>query len=1433
LIGWPSIQIWADTQVTDEAGLRSAIANPPGDKTITITTSFTVADQIVINSPLTIQGKDNTITIQVVAPGVSSYRLFSIGGTETGTITFKNLILEGGKFSPVFPSNINERDEIENDRNGGIIFVDNPNNTLLLESVTMKNATALNGGAVYSKGNVNVKDCTFENNTVDHGTYYVGLNVVGGGGAIRAWGNVNIEGKSTFTGNKATATGSWDEAFGGAVFTDGDLTIQGSESIPVTFSNNGLYLPGKNAVGGAVHARGKINILYAEFKENEANEATDAEISGDGRRGKGIVTGEQEIRIISSSFTNNTTNSPNGEGGAIYALYKDHDLYIEDCLFHENIASEGGAIYSERESNYIKDSKFTENTAWKGGAFRLASHEQELMDVKFINSEFAENKVRGSGAVAHIRNGSADKGVEIQLTDCIFTDNTAQESGGVLYFENAIEDIEEKILIQGEKTKFLNNIAYNNIDNSLGSGGGAISVFTYSKKLHFEISQELTPILFKNNRAEEDSGGAINIINREGSIDFNIHGEFTDNYSLYYGGAIALSAYSDKVVSTIQKGSLFKTNEVGEYYGGAIYIQAEEGSSLDIQDEKDSANPMFYKNKAFERGGAIFFYGEPDDLLTVKGVVFEGNESRIGGAISISGGTGLIDNCEFTENIGKHSDPSYSLNGGAITTYGELTLKDNTFKKNKAGTSSSTSSSGGAIYAGSGANLSFEGINSFTENEAINGGAIYAYYANITIPEGVTFTENKASANGGAIYHWYGTSHIANSIFKKNEAKNAGAIYNNGALTLVNVDIRENKATDYGGAIYNNDSNRESITKINFTNVLIADNTAGNTGGGMHNQRLSSDFYLTNLTITNNSATAGGGGFNNAPTSTVSPIIRNSIIWGNTASSNNNISYNLAGNGPLSFSNSLVEDYTQADQFDNIDGNSDPLFETDYTLNISSPALNSGNNLFFENTSTPNLSLILYDLAGNDRIFDKANGGTIDMGVYERTYAQIIYHSNFNTDQTVTHIYSKGATSVSILSYSTSALPNRDGYAFIRWNTMANGSGSSYEADQTINMDESIHLYAQWNEDEEPPVNPPIPPIPPVDPPVDPDPNPDPWISVGVSSPYCYTDQEIRIAIERYWLDTDFEYIIRFSEDAKKAGLTDITVYETLPKNVNYIAIAVSSRIAAGTYSGSIIIRESDDHSQSDSFPFKVEILQETQILEHPQSITQHQYGEKFTLAVEAAGNGLTYQWFLNGQSIEGATSKTYEGSLNTENSGIYHVEVYGECGWSESDPATVSSCFEVLMKWDDVLYVQNLDGKYIKYQWYKDGEAITTHGNSIYYTDTNGLLGTYHVRAYYDNEKYTESCSITFSEKTRSSVLSVYPNPILRSEQLTVESNEIGESYIGALIEVFDFGGRKIYSTQAISPKTTIPMNTPAGVYVVNITALNGKRTVQKIVVK
>ncbi len=357
----------------------------------------------------------------------------------------------------------------------------------------------------------------------------------------------------------------------------------------------------------------------------------------------------------------------------------------------------------------------------------------------------------------------------------------------------------------------------------------------------------------------------------------------------------------------------------------------------------------------------------------------------------------------------------------------------------------------------------------------------------------------------------------------------------------------------------------------------------------------------------------------------------------------------------------------------------------------------------------------------------------------------------------------------------------------------------------------------------------PWPPVLPPDPPViEPDPNPDSWIFVRPGSPLCYMDMEYPVSFVLQYKEDPLEYAVVFTDAAKAAGFEDDSTFTALPEN-GLITIPVNGYVPKGIYYGYLVLRIKGT-ADTDLFPFRIQVMDYVRITEQPQPVGSRCEGDGFTLRVETEGDVLSYQWYLNREIIPGATDSVYHALLAEETVGDYYVEVSGYCNTETSDTVRVGmNTLHVEIKWTDVLYVTNTDGRYVSFQWYRDGQAIAQHGTSVYYTDPAGLLGEYHVRAVKADGSFEESCPLTFGTLTKAADLTLYPSPVERHASFTVE----GEELQGARIDVYDLYGRLVTHTKASG--TVVDMTAPAigGHYFVRVTLSSGKTTTLRLMVK
>jgi hypothetical protein len=400
---------------------------------------------------------------------------------------------------------------------------------------------------------------------------------------------------------------------------------------------------------------------------------------------------------------------------------------------------------------------------------------------------------------------------------------------------------------------------------------------------------------------------------------------------------------------------------------------------------------------AFNRqhGGGIYMINASPVLTNLTICENWGND-RGGGIYNTAGSSPVLSSVKIFNNRATSGGGMYN-DGTSSMVLSKVTISGNR----------GTSGSGGMSNINS--SLVLTDVTISGNNGVGNGGGMYNISSSLILTN-VMISGNGADTHGGGIYNGGSSLTLTNVIISNNTVGNNGggiANYSNSLLALVNVTIAGNTANGNGGGMYNEGSS------LALVNVTISGNTA-NEGGGMFNI-VDSSPVLTNVTVAGNYAATGGGIFTSQAGSL--PKIRNSVIWGNTAGTDPNIS-NGGSAGP-EFTYSIVQGSggsgswipaTGTNGGNNKDadpsfispnpaGSGSPKTGGDYRLGSSdpNPAVDAGSDSWYpdnaNDTSAFPIALglsteekaainaaLLKDLGGNIR----TQGGTIDMGAYER-----------------------------------------------------------------------------------------------------------------------------------------------------------------------------------------------------------------------------------------------------------------------------------------------------------------------------------------------------------------------------------------------------------------------------------------------------------------
>ena len=596
---------------------------------------------------------------------------------------------------------------------GGAIFNNATNPLTIIDCVFKSNtADSVDGGAIWSRCDVNIKNSTFDSNTADCR-----------GGAISCGNNINVD-NSIFKSNKVCYHAIF-ESFGGAIYAQKDVTVTGS-----TFEDNEAADFGGAICGGNVIVNSPVNSSL--FKNNRA-------LDDDG----GAIYALDEVYLSNAIFTGNQVKK---HGGAVYSNKK---IKVNNCLFEANVVEDsfyycyGGAIYS-MDNVDVENSIFKSNRADLGGAIYTK------YDVCVLNSTFEKNVVKECGGAIRAENIYINLNQDSsQSFNTFFKDNEATNFNGGALYSNGGAHIYNAVFSG-------NNACY--------LGGGVFSDGdVYAKHC-----------LFERNRAEGSSinkcrGGAIYANNTD-----VVNSTFYKNYAADSGGAISVIYGANINIAQDISGeysSFFIENTAADDDGGAIASDKAEKREIEI----NVINTVFKGNTAIVDGGAIFTpYNVFIRHCLFESNSANGSSSRrcFGGAIRAEDAT--IDYCLFYNNYAENyggavyahnvelknpcsfeNNTAYKGAGGAL--YVNKFSKDvkyATFINNNAGEGATISDDGGAIYINSENWITFSNC-VFVKNRCSDeGGAIYldSGSSHLTLKNNV-FIGNSAGDEGQSVFN--------------------------------------------------------------------------------------------------------------------------------------------------------------------------------------------------------------------------------------------------------------------------------------------------------------------------------------------------------------------------------------------------------------------------------------------------------------------------------------------------------------------------------------------------------------------------------------------------------------------------------------------------------------------------------------------------------
>lgn len=153
--------------------------------------------------------------------------------------------------------------------------------------------------------------------------------------------------------------------------------------------------------------------------------------------------------------------------------------------------------------------------------------------------------------------------------------------------------------------------------------------------------------------------------------------------------------------------------------------------------------------------------------------------------------------------------------------------------------------------------------------------------------------------------------------------------------------------------------------------------------------------------------------------------------------------------------------------------------------------------------------------------------------------------------------------------------------------------------------------------------------------------------------------------------------------------------------------------------------------------------------------------------------------------------------------------------------------------KWNnEVLLVDNKDGNFAAYQWYRDGQMIDGASEQAY--SIYGFVADYTVVIITTDGETLKTCPYTPTLTVlKSAEAKAYPNPVRTSQQLTVELPLADEEANGATVQIFDSNGRQVSTFKATQSQLLMNSPSKSGLYHIRVVTAKGKTVNTKIVVE
>ncbi len=668
-------------------------------------------------------------------------------------------------------------------------------------------------------------------------------------------------------------------------------------------------------------------------------------------------------------------------GGGIYA---DGSL-IHNCVISDNYSYRygGGARI---DTSMVMDCTIRSNTAERGGGGVAAYSGSEVR-----NCAILENSTTSSGNSNY--GGGGVFSMDSYIIDCEVRNNNSAYDGGGIYSINSQIDF---------CTIWGNNAAING--GGVDASSSDVSRCTISRNtskngggVYMGETSNVTNCLISNNEVNHNpySYG----INGHGSGVYGNNGcsisssTIVNNLSDYYGAGVNGGV---SLLNCIVWGNK-NNNTTGSNLNGVSsvrYCAIENGYTGTGNIVLNEVNPPMFLNPSIVSGASDSTEFEDWRLHVGSPCINVGNNMDVTESLDLDGSARI--KCD-TVDLGCYES---NYNSGVISEYDSIVYVTVSGAGDRSGNSWENAKSSineaqalaqvfnavvwvaaGTYYGDTTAMNAFtmrDGVSvygGFAGNEPANFDlSSRDFVANATILDGKNVRRVLYQQNASAKKTIWDGFTIQNGYVVNGSG---GGVFLRGNVALEHCIVTKNYSNFSGGGVMANGGSHFTIS-----NCLISCNTARYTGGVVID-----DGVVENSTIVRNMSTYSSAGVKAGNTYS-SPILTNSIVWGNQSSdgSPSNLS------GTFTCTHSAVEGGCEGDSIITLSAENPPLFvnpsltagaddstaNVDWHLQQGSPCINRGDN----SAVTDSL-----DLDGTARI----KRDTVDMGCYESDYYNSIF----------------------------------------------------------------------------------------------------------------------------------------------------------------------------------------------------------------------------------------------------------------------------------------------------------------------------------------------------------------------------------------------------------------------------------------------------------